>query len=249
MIRKHLPAHYGYRKLITFIVFIFFNATLFAQQNLTVTGKVTNSGGSAVSNASVRVKNTQNGTTTDGEGNFSITNVPQNATLVFSYVGFTEKEVAVNGSSNIAITLVPSDNDLDQVVVIGYGTKRRRDITSAISHINVNGIGEMPSKNPTQLLQGQAPGVVVKQKNGQPGGEMEVRVRGISSIAPVGGSNEPLYVVDGMPIGTRLGQNFNPNDIESISVLKDAASTAIYGARGGNGVILITTKSAKDGQT
>ena len=244
MIRKHLPTHHGYKKFITLIVFTLFSMVVIAQ-SLTVTGKVTAANGGAVSNASVRVKNTQNGTTTDADGQFSISNVPQSATLVFSYVGFTEKEIAVNGSSNIAITLDPADNDLDQVVVVGYGTRRRRDITSAVSHINVSGIGEMPSKNPTQLLQGQASGVVVKQKNGQPGGEMEVRIRGIGSI---GANSEPLYVIDGLPVGTTLGPNYNPNDIESISVLKDAASTAIYGARGSNGVVLITTKSAKEGQ-
>lgn len=245
MIRKHLPAHHGYRKFIVLIVFILINAALMAQQNIAVTGKVIANNGSAVSNASVRVKDTQNGTTTNSDGEFTIANVPQNATLVFSYVGFVQKEVAVNGSSNIAITLDPADNDLDQVVVIGYGTKRRRDITSAVSHINVNGIGDMPARSPTQLLQGQAPGVVVKQKDGRPGAEMEVRIRGIGSI---GANSEPLYVVDGLPVGTQLGPNYNPNDIESITVLKDAASTAIYGARGSNGVVLITTKSAKDGQ-
>jgi len=232
-------------KLIAFVVCSLWNITLFAQEALTVTGTVKTNSGSNISGASVRVKNTQNGTTTDAEGRFSISNVARNATLVFSHVGYIEKEMAVNGSSNFNATLNPVDSDLDQVVVVGYGTRRKRDITSAVSQINVNEIGEMPSRSPTQLLQGQASGVVVKQKDGRPGSEMEVRIRGIGSI---GANSEPLYVVDGLPVGTTLGANYNPNDIESISILKDAASTAIYGARGSNGVVLITTKSAKDGQ-
>lgn len=244
MISKYRPIFIGLTKFFVVLAFILPGIAAIAQQNLTVTGKVTTANGSAVANATVREKNATNGTTTDAEGNFSIS-VPPNAILVFSYVGFAEKEVPVNGSSKLSITMDPVNNDLDQVVVVGYGSRRKRDITAAVAQINVNEIGEMPSRTPTQLLQGQASGVVVKQKDGRPGAEMEVRIRGIGSI---GANSEPLYVIDGLPVGTQLGPNYNPNDIESITVLKDAASTAIYGARGSNGVVLITTKSAKEGK-
>lgn len=244
MTSKYWPAFAGLRKLFVLLLCILAGIASLAQQSLTVTGKVTMANGSPVAKASVREKNTTNGTTTDAEGNFSIA-VPSNAILVFSYVGLIEKEVPVNGSPTLSVTLEAGGNDLDQVVVVGYGSRRKRDITAAISQINVTEIGEMPARTPTQLLQGQAPGVVVKQKDGRPGAEMEVRVRGIGSI---GANSEPLYVIDGLPVGTILGPNYNPNDIESITVLKDAASTAIYGARGSNGVVLITTKSAKEGK-
>ena len=244
MTSKYWPAFAGLRKLFVLLLCILAGIASLAQQSLTVTGTVTMANGSPVAKASVREKNTTNGTTTDAEGNFSIA-VPSNAILVFSYVGLIEKEVPVNGSPTLSVTLEAGGNDLDQVVVVGYGSRRKRDITAAISQINVTEIGEMPARTPTQLLQGQAPGVVVKQKDGRPGAEMEVRVRGIGSI---GANSEPLYVIDGLPVGTILGPNYNPNDIESITVLKDAASTAIYGARGSNGVVLITTKSSKEGK-
>ncbi len=125
---------------------------------------------------------------------------------------------------------------------MGYGSQRKQDITSAVSVINMRDIGEQPANNPNQILQGRAPGVVVKQKSGTPGGVFEVRVRGIGSL---GGGSNPLYVIDGFAVGTSVGQNLNPNDIESVTILKDAASTAIYGARGSNGVVLITTKRPK----
>src|SRR5690606_157068 len=139
-----------------------------------------------------------------------------------------------------------AEKGLDEVVVVGYGSKRKRDITAAVSTIGIDEVGELPSRNVTQMIQGQAPGVVATQRNGTPGGEFEVRIRGIGSL---GAGSSPLYVIDGFAVGTSVGQNLNPNDIQSISILKDASATAIYGARGSNGVVLITTKSAKAGQT
>lgn len=231
--------------MLLIITAMLFSAMLFAQQDITVTGKVIGSNGNPAAGVSIRVKGSQTGTSTDENGNFSIT-ARQGATLIFTSVGFKEKETVIRSSSNITITLDAADKGLDEVVVIGYGSKRKRDITAAISNINLDDQGELPSRNATQMLQGQAPGVIATQRNGTPGAEFEVRIRGISSI---GAGSNPLYVVDGFAVGTSVGQNLNPNDIQSISILKDAAATAIYGARGSNGVVLITTKSAKEGQT
>jgi len=168
-----------------------------------------------------------------------------NNTLQFSFVGYISKEIDVTTQTNISISLNIDNKTLEEVVVVGYGTQRKRDITSAVSVISVDDIGDVPASNVTRLLQGQAPGVVAKQKNGTPGGQFEVRIRGVGSL---GAGSDPLYVIDGFAVGTSVGQNINPNDIESISILKDAASTAIYGARGSNGVVLITTKSGKEGK-
>ena len=231
---------------MAFIVAVLFSAALFAQQNLTISGKVVAaSNGNALSGVTVTVKNTQNGTTTDEAGNFTIA-APQGATLVFSSVGFQESEVKVSSNTSLTITLTAADKGLEEVVVVGYVSQRKRDITAAVSSVNIDDLGELPSRSVTQMIQGQAPGVVATQRNGTPGGEFEVRIRGIGSL---GAGSSPLYVIDGFAVGTSVGQNLNPNDIQSISILKDASATAIYGARGSNGVVLITTKSAKAGQT
>jgi TonB-linked SusC/RagA family outer membrane protein len=218
-------------------------AGAWAQGNA-VTGRVTDEKGAGLPGVTVVVKGTTVGTSTDGDGNFSL-NVPNgNGTLVVSFIGYSPQEVPIDNRATVNITLAPDAKALSEVVVVGYGTQRKRDITSAVSNIDVKNVGDIPAPNVTRLIQGQAPGVVVKQTNGTPGREMEVRIRGIGSL---GAGSAPLYVIDGFPVGTSVGQNLNPNDIESITVLKDAASTAIYGARGSNGVVLITTKSAKEG--
>ena len=246
MIKMHLHTSYGGKHMMAFIVAVLFSAALFAQQNLTISGKVVAaSNGSALSGVTVTVKNTQNGTTTDEAGNFSIT-APQGATLVFSSVGFQENEVTVSSNTSLTVRLIAADKGLEEVVVVGYGSQRKRDITAAVSSVNIDDLGELPSRNVTQMIQGQAPGVVATQRNGTPGGEFEVRIRGVGSL---GAGSSPLYVIDGFAVGTSVGQNLNPNDIQSISILKDASATAIYGARGSNGVVLITTKKAKEGQT
>ena len=215
------------------------------QADVVVTGKVTDEKGAGLPGVSVIVKGTTQGTTTDGEGDYRISAPNTAAALVFSFVGYQRQEVVVGNQSTLSITLAPDDQTLNEVVVVGYGSQRRQDITSAVSVINLRDVGEQPANNPNQILQGRAPGVVVKQKSGAPGGVFEVRVRGIGSL---GAGSNPLYVIDGFVVGTSVGQNLNPNDIESVTVLKDAASTAIYGARGSNGVVLITTKGAKDGK-
>ena len=213
--------------------------------DVAVAGKVIDEKGVGLPGVSVVIKGTTQGTTTDGTGSYRISVPNGNATLVFSFVGYQKQEIVVGSQTSLTTTLLPDDQTLNEVVVVGYGSQRRQDITSAVSVINLRDVGEQPANNPNQILQGRAPGVVVKQTSGTPGGAFQVRVRGIGSL---GGGSNPLYVVDGFVVGTSVGQNLNPNDIEGITVLKDAASTAIYGARGSNGVVLITTKQAKDGK-
>ncbi|AXE20937.1 TonB-dependent receptor [Runella rosea] len=214
-------------------------------QGVQIQGKVTTANGLGIPGATILEQGTTNGATTNSDGEYKITTTKTNPTLVFSYVGLISQTINSQGRKTIDVTLEEDLKALQEVVVVGYGSQRKQDITSAVSVINMKDIGEQPANNMNQLLQGRAAGVVVKQKSGTPGGIFEVRVRGIGSL---GAGSDPLYVIDGFAVGTSVGQNLNPNDIESITVLKDAASTAIYGARGSNGVVLITTKSAKEGK-
>ncbi|RAK02957.1 TonB-linked SusC/RagA family outer membrane protein [Larkinella arboricola] len=211
-----------------------------------VSGTVKDEKGEALPGVSIVLKGTTRGTTSNADGSYRLDVPENNAVLIYSFVGYLSQEINVGSRTKIDVQLTVGDRSLDEVVVVGYGSQRKQDITSAVSVISMKDIGEQPSNNTNQLIQGRAPGVVVKQKAGTPGGSFEVRVRGIGSL---GAGSNPLYVIDGFPVGTDVGQNLNPNDIESISILKDAASTAIYGARGSNGVVLITTKSAKEGKT
>lgn len=233
------------RKLLLCLFMLLYGSVAYSQQNLTVSGKITSATGEVLPGVTVVLKGTSVGTAADGAGNYSLPVPDGNGTLVFSFIGYTPQEVPINNRTTIDVSLEVDNQALEEVVVIGYGSQRKRDITSAVSNINMEDIGEIPASNVTRLIQGQAAGVAIKQKNGTPGGQFEVRIRGIGSL---GAGSDPLYVIDGFPVGTSVGQNLNPNDIESITILKDAASTAIYGARGSNGVVLITTKSAKDGK-
>ena len=216
------------------------------QPMLMVTGKVSSSAdGGGLPGVNVLVKGGSTGTVTDIEGGYSI-NVPNaNDTLVFSSIGYVTQQVPVDGRTVVDISLIEDIQSLSEVVVVGYGSMRKQDITNAVSVIDLDQVGERPASNMTSLLQGQAPGVVVKQTTGTPGEELEINVRGISSL---GAGSNPLYVIDGFAVGNSVGQYLNPADIASVTVLKDAASTAIYGARGSNGVVLITTKSATAGE-
>ena len=217
-------------------------------QEIVVSGKVIDETGVDLPGVNVIIidstQSTIQGTTTDETGSFSITVPGPGTVLAFSFIGYERQEVTVGSETFLTVTLVPDDQTLEEIVVVGYGSRRRRDITSAVSVIDLRDAGEQPASNPNQILQGRAAGVVVKQTSGAPGGEFQVRVRGIGSL---GAGSDPLYVIDGFVVGTSVGQNLNSNDIESVSVLKDAAATAIYGARGSNGVVLITTKQAKEG--
>ena len=211
-------------------------------QEQTVTGKVVASDdGMGIPGVNVVVKGTTNGTATDFDGNYSIT-ASTNATLVFSYLGFVKKEVGIAGQSTVNVSLEEDTNALDEVVVVGYGTQKKSDITGSVSSVSSEEINAFPVLNAEQALQGRAAGVVVQSNNGgEPGAPIGIKVRGNTSI---GASSEALVVVDGF-----VGANYpQPADIESVEVLKDASATAIYGSRGANGVILVTTKKGRKGK-
>lgn len=216
-------------------------------QGITITGIVVSAEDNVpIPGVNVVIKGTSTGTTTNFDGQYTIDIESNNAVLVFSYIGFTSKEVPVGNSTKIDVSLDEDVTSLDEVVLVGYGTKRKRDIVSAVSVVDMKEVKDVPASDASRLLLGQAPGVTVSQTSGRPGQELDIVIRGLSSL---GANSKPLYVIDGFPVGTSTGQTIDPADIESMTVLKDAASTAIYGARGSNGVILITTKQGKVGRT
>ena len=209
-----------------------------------VTGKVTDSGGEALPGASVLVKGTTIGVISDMEGMYQI-NIPDNIidpVLIFSFIGFENQEIQVGNQTEINIALGENLSDLDEVVVVGYGTQRKSDLTGAVSTISGRDIAERKTSQVSQALQGTVPGVMVTRNNNAPGASASIRIRGITTI----GDSNPLIIMDGVPINSL--DNINSNDIESISVLKDAASASIYGARAAAGVIVVTTKRAKKGE-
>ncbi|TDB62335.1 TonB-dependent receptor [Arundinibacter roseus] len=215
----------------------------------TLTGKVTDETNAGLPGVSVVIKGTSRGTTTNANGEFTLT-IPENTatttTLVFSFVGYSSREVVVGSQSNLAVSLSPESTALNEVVVVGYGTVKKSDLTGSVSQVKSDEINQFPTANALQSLTGRAAGVQVTQNSGAPGGAISVRIRGTNSIQ---GSNEPLYVVDGFPIFGSNPTVLNNADIESIEVLKDASATAIYGSRGANGVVIITTKQGKSGTT
>ena len=225
-----------------------------------VSGTVTSADDkSALPGASVSLKGTRIGTTTDSKGKFSI-NAKANSTLVFSFVGYKTIEIAIGGKSIINASLPTSDNALDEVVVVGYGTSLKKDLSGSVASVSAEEIKSMPITSFEQGMQGRVAGVQVMQGNSAPGGAPQVRIRGANTVL---GGNEPLYVIDGVPVynselennsnlnvGTQPSNalaSINPNDIVSMEILKDASATAIYGARGANGVVIITTKRGKSG--
>lgn len=214
-------------------------------QSRTVTGKVTDANNQPLQGASVQIKGTNRGTVTNASGDFSI-GVPDNAVLVISFTGYDTQEIPVGSESTINVSMrIGGKNTLEDVVVVGYGTRRRSDVTGAVGSVKAAELQQRPSTNLEQMLAGRAAGVNVSTNSGRPGGQTTVRIRGYTSI---NASNGPLYVVDGV-IGVGSINYLNPNDIESIDVLKDASATAIYGARGANGVIMVTTKRGKKGRS
>ncbi len=212
-------------------------------QKLTVTGKISDSKGEVVPGASVLIQGTNIGTVSNMDGIYTLTNVPPDAVLVISFIGMQQTEVRVDGKTNIDISLRPDVIGLDEVVAVGYGTVKRADITGAVASVKGENLASNPVPNVAQAMQGRLLGVNVSSQDGRPGASMSIRVRGGGSITQ---SNDPLYIVDGFPVGTI--SDIPASEIESIDVLKDAASTAIYGARGANGVIMVTTKSGKAGK-
>lgn len=228
-------------KTLLFGLFMLVGSATYAQSR-TITGKVTSeSDGLGLPGVNVIVKGTNNGTSTDFDGNFSI-EVSNNAPLVFSYIGFETQEITTQGKTQINVGLKESASALDEVVVIGYGTSKKSDITGAISSVSSEEISAYPVLNTQQALQGRAAGLQVQSNNGaEPGAPISVNIRGNTSI---GASSSALFVVDGF-VGAALPQ---PSDIASIEVLKDASATAIYGSRGSGGVILVTTKKGQSGK-
>ncbi|MDQ1167071.1 TonB-dependent receptor [Flavobacterium sp. SORGH_AS_0622] len=255
-------------RAVPLILFLLLTSNFITAQ-VKVSGTVSDEKGLSIPGANVSVAGSKATVSTDFDGKYSI-DVPANSTLLFSFIGFATQKVAVDGKSTINVILKSNAEDLKDVVVIGYGTQRRKDVNSAISSVAAKDIENLKVASFDQMLQGKAAGVVVNSNSGEPGSNVSVRIRGVSSLT---GTNEPLYVIDGVPISgdarnsSTSGRNaagdsnfsnngnitvsplalINPSDIESIDILKDASATAIYGSRGANGVIIVTTKSGKKG--
>lgn len=209
------------------------------QPGIKVKGKVANSSGESLPGVTVMIKGTTTGTISDSDGNYNLSNVPSDGTLVFSFVGMKKIEVGVAGNSTVDAVLEEEAFGIDEVVAIGYGTVRKSDLTGAVGSVQGETIAERQTTQLSQALQGAVSGVMVTRNNNAPGATSTIRIRGITTI----GDNNPLIIVDGVPVDNI--NDINPNDVESMSVLKDAASASIYGSRAAAGVILITTKRAK----
>ncbi|CCZ10402.1 TonB-dependent receptor [uncultured Culturomica sp.] len=239
---------------LLFVLCMLLSVSAFAQQRV-LTGKVTDTKGETLPGVSILIKGTSTGTATDFEGNFSL-NVENGNVLEFSFVGYKSQAVTITDQKTLHVVMQEDVEQLDEVVVIGYGTQNKREVTGSVSKIGGDEVLKIPTSSFDATLQGRASGVQVVQTSGMAGAGAAIRVRGIASITAGG---DPLYVIDGMPIqqnsGERIGASntnplatINPNDIESIDILKDASATAIYGSRGANGVVLITTKRGKKGK-
>ncbi len=252
------------------IVLILLTTVSFAQQKRLISGVVTTESNYPLQNVSVVIKGQSTGTTTDDKGQFTI-EVPESGALIFSIIGYENKQLNIGKTNTLNVSLVSRTSSLGDVVVIGYGTSKRKDVTGAVSSVNLSKTGEIPMVSVDQVLSGRASNVQINQSSGQAGAGSNIRIRGGNSLI---GTNQPLFVIDGFPIisdndafaaGNVLGltngssgnpsqQNANgalnwldPSDIQSIEILKDASATAIYGSRGGNGVIIVTTKKGRRG--
>lgn len=230
-------------------------------QNLTIRGTVTDTKGESLIGVSVQIQGSSTGTVTDTDGNFVLLNVPSNATLNVSYVGMLAQTIRVDGRSTIHVVLEEDSETLEEVVVVGYGTMRKRDLSGSVASFRSDELMKGMPSNLLQAIQGKLAGVQVRSNDGQPGSGMRILVRGTNSFST---NTQPLYIVDGIPFekgstpksGANENNNsssnplsmINPSDIESIDVLKDASATAIYGSRGANGVVLITTKKGQKGK-
>ncbi len=230
--------------LMTTVFFVF--SVIGAHAQSVVTGSVKDGSGEPIIGATIMEKGTSNGGVTDLDGNFSI-KVGDHATLVVSYVGYERQEVPVTGKSTVNIVLTESDRTIDEVVVVGYGAIAKRSVSTAISTVKGDRIAGMPTSNVAQSLVGMSSGITLQQVNGEPGAAPAIRIRGAGSI---NSGNDPLYVIDGYPTtDSELFNSISPTDIDDIQILKDAASSAIYGSKAGNGVIIVTTKSGRTGKS
>ena len=226
------------------MIMLFLASTSVFAQKLTITGTVTDENGNSLPGSTVQVKGTTLGTTTDYNGKYSLDISSRDATLVFSFVGYTTKEIPVQNQNVINVTLVPDILGLDEVIVVGYGTQKRSDITGTVASLSKERLEMAPNLNIAQAIQGSIPGVMVSTNSGGTNPDQTIMVRGRNSILA---DNDPLIVVDGIPYEGNLS-DINPNDVESIEVLKDASAAAIYGSRGANGVVLVSTKQGKAGK-
>ena len=251
------------KKLTGLLILLYLSVEISAQ-TFQVKGTVTDQEGVPLNGASVQVKNGKAGTSTDSSGSFTISVPAANATLIISSIAFATQEVNVRNRLNITVRLTPASGTEDEVVVVGYGTQRKKDITGAVTSLSAEDFNKGANVSVSQLIAGRAAGVNITQTSSEPGGGLSVRIRGASSV---NAGNDPLYVIDGLPVDNgapidgSAGRGFpagsqarnplnslNPNDIESVEILKDASAAAIYGSRGANGVVLITTKKGKSGQ-
>ncbi|TAE17074.1 MAG: SusC/RagA family TonB-linked outer membrane protein [Bacteroidetes bacterium] len=232
------------RKLLTLLCVCLLSLQLFAQTKR-VSGKITDKNGKPLSGVSILVKGTTVGTLTNDDGSY-VLNVPANGkTLVVSSVNFETQEITLGTKNTISVTLASSDQSLDDVVVTGYSRKKRTEFTGSSSKVEAKAIEQVPMASFEQILQGRVPGLYIASGSGQPGSSARVNIRGVGSIS---GGNDPLYVLDGIPIEAGVFRSLNPNDFENVEVLKDAAGAGQYGSRGANGVIVITSKKGKGGK-
>jgi TonB-dependent outer membrane receptor, SusC/RagA subfamily, signature region len=246
----------SFQKLLkaTGIIMLVLAAQISYAQNKTVTGRVTDSkDGTPVRGASVTAKGTTTGTQTDADGAFSLSVNNSVTVLVISSVGFTAQEVSIEGKTSVDVVMVMNSTSLGEVVVIGYGTARKKDLTGSVATVNTKDFNKGPLTSPEELINGKVAGVQITPPSGAPGAGGRIRIRGTSSLSA---SNDPLIIIDGVPVDQTGGISgssnalglINPNDIESFTVLKDASATAIYGNRATNGVIIITTKKGRSGK-
>ena len=241
--------------LLMLVVFFLLLGSAYAQSRR-ITGKVSSAeDGTPLPGVNVVVKGTTTGTATDADGNYSLDVSGSDAIISFSFIGLTSQEITVGERTVVDVSLALDVTQLSEVVVTGYATVEKRSVTGSIASIKGEAISNLPVQSFDRALQGRAAGVLVQSNTGIPGGAVTVRIRGQGSILA---GNDPLYIVDGVQMNTRSDANFtqsnplaflNPNDIESIEVLKDAATAAIYGSQASNGVVLITTKKGKKGKT
>lgn len=233
-----------YLKGITLTLFLVVFTPYFLLAQRTLTGKVISEDGTPLTNASVQLKNGSTGTLSANDGTFTITVPTRETTLVVSFIGFISQDMDIVGKSQVIVALQSESTSLEDVVVVGYGTQRAEAVTGSVSSIRGDALRDVPAANISQALQGRLPGVELSQTSSQPGAAMQIRIRGSRSLSA---SNDPLIVLDGIPFAGSIG-DINSNDINSIDILKDASATAIYGSRGANGVILVTTNKGQVGQ-
>ena len=260
---KTLSSNYSFKGTIWLFMLVLSSFMYVANaQQRNVQGMVTDPNGEPIIGASVVVKGTTNGTITDFDGKFTLSNVPEKGIITITYIGYKGQDIPVAGKSTLKVTLAEDTETLDEVVVVGYGTQKKSDVTGSMVSVGAKELKSRPTANVFEAMQGKAAGVDIRTSD-RPGEVGDIFIRGSRSLSA---SSQPLYVVDGVPLNGTVGktheenldnvsprggtlESLNPSDIESVEVLKDASATAIYGARGSNGVVLITTKSGKSGKT